>query len=85
MRPVGAEDIRDLQGGARHARGLYGRPDLEVLQWAFHFAQELGRNLAIAGGGLELFVSQKHLDDANILVVLEQVRSKSMPLIPSSE
>jgi len=24
-------------------------------------------------------VSQKHLDDANILVVLEQVRSKSMP------
>ena len=56
VRPVGAEDIRDLQGGARHARGLSGRLDLQVLQWSFHLAQELGRDLAIAGGVLELLV-----------------------------
>ena len=48
-RPVSAEDIRDLQGGARHERGLGGRLDLQVLQWAFHLAQEFGRDLAIAG------------------------------------
>ncbi len=76
MRPVGAEDIRDLQG--RHACGLGGRPDLQVLQWAFHLAQEFGRDLAIAGGVLELLVPQKHLDDANILVVLEQVCGESV-------
>ena len=48
-RPVSAEDIRDLQGGASHERGLGGRFDLQVLQWAFHLAQEFGRDLAIAG------------------------------------
>ena len=75
-RPVGAEDIRDLQG--RHARGLDGRLDLQVLQWSFHLAQEFGRHLAITGGVLNFLVPQKHLDDANILVVLEQVRGEGM-------
>jgi len=72
-RPVSAEDIRDLQGEASHARGLAGCLDLQVLQWAFHLMQELGRDLAIAGGVLELLVAQQHLDNADILVVLEQV------------
>jgi hypothetical protein len=40
--------------------------------------QELGRHLAVAGGVLELFVPQEHLDDTNILVVLEQVCGKGV-------
>src|SRR5208282_2838966 len=37
--PVGAEDVRDLQGGARH-RGALHRGQL--LQGTDHFAQEVG-------------------------------------------
>ena len=35
-RPVGTEDIRDLEGRTRHARDLIGRPDLQIFQWALH-------------------------------------------------
>ena len=35
-RPVGTEDIRDLEGRTRHARALIGRPDLQIFQWALH-------------------------------------------------
>ena len=75
---VGAEDIRDLQRGARHARGLGGQLDLQVFQRAFHFMQEFGGDLAIAGSVLDLFVSQEHLDNADILMLLKQVRGEGM-------
>src|SRR5207302_10004490 len=39
-RPVGAEDIRDLQGGAFHARLRCGGG--AWLQWTDHLAQDLG-------------------------------------------
>ena len=57
---MGAEDIRDLQRGSRHTRGLGRRVDLQVFQRAFHFMQEFGSDLAIASSVLKLFVSQKH-------------------------
>ena len=41
--------------------------------------QKFGRNLAIAGGVLDLLVSQEHLDDADILMVLEQMRGEGVP------
>jgi hypothetical protein len=66
---VGSEDIRDLQGRARHALGLSRRLEFQILQWAFNLMQELGRNMAIAGGILEALVTQEHLDDTDILVV----------------
>jgi hypothetical protein len=48
--------IRDLQG--RHTRGLDGRFDLQILQWAFHLTQEFGCDLTVAGSVLDLLVSQ---------------------------
>ena len=40
--------------------------------------QELGRNLAVAGRVLQFFVAQQHLNDADILVMLEQVCGKGV-------
>ena len=55
-RPVGAEDIRDLQGGAIHARlrcrGWAG------LQWTDHLAQDLGRDVGVERCRLELLVAE---------------------------
>jgi hypothetical protein len=55
-RPVGAEDIRDLQGGATHAR--LGCRGWAGLQWTDHLAQDLGRNVGIERCRLELFVAE---------------------------
>jgi len=55
-RPVGAEDIRDLQDGAIHAwlrcRG-WAR-----LQWTDHLAQDLGRDVGVQRCRLELLVAE---------------------------
>ena len=40
--------------------------------------QKLGRDLAIAGGVLELHMPQEYLDDSDILVMLEQVGGEGM-------
>lgn len=74
-----AEDIRHLQGRPDHVRRLAGRMDSQILQWPFHLVQEPGRDLAVAGRVLELFVAQKYLDHADILMLLEQVGGKGMP------
>ena len=55
-RPVGAEDIRDLQGGAIHAR-LRCRGGAR-LQWTDHLAQDLGRDVGIQRCRLELLVAE---------------------------
>jgi hypothetical protein len=52
--------------------------DLQILQRAFHLMQELGCNLAIAGGVLDLHVPQEHLNDPDILVMFEQVGGEGM-------
>jgi hypothetical protein len=46
-RPVGAEDIRDLQHGALRGAGLLGR---QAVQRADHLTQEVGGHLGIEGG-----------------------------------
>ena len=77
-RAVGAEDIRDLQGGASHRRRLSRRGERQILQGAFHLASERGGDVAIAGGVLDLLMSQEHWDDADVLVVLEPVGVKGV-------
>jgi hypothetical protein len=62
--PVGAEDIRDLQGGTFHVR-LRGRGGTG-LQRTDHLAQDLSGDVGIEGGRLELFVAQQHLDDPDV-------------------
>src|ERR1700741_3144012 len=68
----------------RDTRGSAGRPDLlelerDVLQRAHDFADRLGGDAGIERGGVELGVTEQHLDDADIDVLLEQVGGEAMP------
>ena len=75
---VVTEDIRNLQGRPSHARGSDRWLDIQIFQWAFHLLQAFGRYLAVAGRILNFLVAQQHLDDTDILVLLEQVCGKGM-------
>ena len=75
-RPVGAEDVRDLQGGAPHAEALRGG---QALQRADHFAQQVGGHLGIEDRGLDLLVSEQHLDDPDVDLLFQQVGGEAMP------
>ena len=77
-RAVVAEDVRDLERLAGHARDSGGRLEFQILQWALHLTQQRGRDLTIAGGVLELLMPQEHLDHADVLVALEQMRRERM-------
>jgi hypothetical protein len=81
-RPVGAEDIRDLQGGTLHEAALRGP---HTLQRTEHFAQGLGGHVRIERGGLQFFVAEQHLDGADIFPLLEQMGGKGVPVMPSAE
>ena len=70
-RPVGAEDIRDLQGGALHARLRCGRGTW--LQRTDHLAQDLGGDVGIERCRLKLLVTEQHLDHADIHLLLKEV------------
>ena len=74
-RPVGAEDVRDLQGGALHQRPLRRS---HGLQRTDDLAQDLGGHLGIERGGLEMPVSEQDLDHADIDLLLEQMSCKTM-------
>jgi len=75
-RPVGAEDIRDLQGGALHARLRCGRGTW--LQRTDHLAQDLGGDVGVERCRLKLLVAEQHLDHADIHLLLEQVGRKAV-------
>src|ERR1700736_4301679 len=70
-RPVGAEDIRNLQ--AWHERALLGSGRLQRTEY---LAQGVGGHLGIQRGGLELFMSEQDLDSADIFALLEQMSCK---------
>src|SRR5258707_635278 len=64
--------------------GSAGRPDLlevecGVLQRARDLADRVGGNAGIERRGVELGVTEQHLDDADIDVLLEQVGGKAVP------
>src|SRR5438477_614618 len=69
-RAVGAEDVRDLQGGTPHRRELRRR---QTLQWTDHFAQHVGGYVGIKSGGLQLLVPKQHLNDTDVDLLLQQV------------
>jgi hypothetical protein len=61
---MAAEDIRNLQGRARHCRVSTGWPDLlelerDVLQRAHDLANRLGGDAGIECGGIELVVAEQ--------------------------
>jgi hypothetical protein len=43
------------------------------LQWTDDLAQDIGGDLGIQGGGLELLVPQQYLDDTDIHLLFQQV------------
>ena len=83
-RTMAAEDIRNLQSRARHARASAGRPDLfklerKMLQRAHNLADRLGGDVSIERGRLKVRVTEQHLDDANIDFLLEQMGGEAVP------
>src|ERR1700740_2948377 len=71
--------------GTRHERRASGgRLDLldlaeEMIERAGDVADRIGGNLRVTRRGVELGVSEKHLDDANIDVLLQEMRRKAVP------
>ena len=76
-RAMVAEDIRNLQRRARHARRASGGRlaclDLadETIERAGDVADRSGGNLRVARRRVELGMSEQHLDHANIDVLLQ--------------
>lgn len=71
---LGAEDVRDLEG-----RVVHGRPRLQRgggLKRRDDLTQDIGGDLGVEGSGLELGVSEQHLDDADVFLLLQQVGGK---------
>jgi hypothetical protein len=80
-RPVGAEEVRDLQGGAPHRAGLLGD---RVLQRTDHLAQQVGGHLGIEGGGVEFLGPEQHLNDPDVDLLFQQMRGEAVPPMPMS-
>ncbi len=72
---MGAEDIRDLQGGALHAQLRCGGT---WLQWTDHLAQDLGGDVGVERCCLELLVSKQYPDHADIHLLFEQVGGEAV-------
>jgi len=84
-RSVVAEDTRDLQSRARHARralgGCFRLLELErdMLQRAHDFTDHLGGDTGIECRVVELGVTEQHLDHPNVGVLLEQMGGEAVP------
>ena len=52
-------------------------PDQELA--TDHLTQDLGGNMGIEGGRLELLVAEQHLDHADIHLLFEQVGGEAVP------
>ena len=73
--PVEAKDIRHFQGTWPHGSDLRR---VQILQGTDDFAQDIGLDLGIQRGGLELLVSQQNLDHADIDLLFQQMRGETM-------
>ena len=76
-RTMRAEDIRELERRARHARrvltgrrgGLEGFD--EMIERAHDLTQRIGGNARVESGSVELGMAQQHLDHTDIDVLLQ--------------
>ena len=95
-RPVVAENVRDLQRWARHARctlggrlvlgfTLLGHQRCETIKRAHDLADRVGGDAGVERRRFQFGMSKKHLNHTNIDILLKQVSRKGVPLIPSSE
>jgi hypothetical protein len=90
--PVVAEDVRDLQNRTAHDRrplcrrlGPLGCQRRETIERARDGTDHVGGHLRVERGRIDLGMSEQNLDQTHIGVLLEQVRGKAMPLMPSAE
>jgi hypothetical protein len=76
-RSMAAEDIRDLQNRARHARRALGgrrgplQLQRDMLQRAHDLTDRLGGNPRVERRVLQLGVTEQHLDHPNVGILLE--------------
>jgi hypothetical protein len=80
-RTLGAEDVRDLQGGTPHRARLRR---CRVLQRTDHFAQQVGGHLGIKGRGVQFLVPEQHLDHPDVDLLLQQVGGEAVAPMPIS-
>ena len=76
-----SEDIGDLERGAQAASAagiLAFHQQRQTLERTGHRADRLGRNARIERGRIELGVPQQHLDDADVDILLEQMRGEAV-------
>ena len=78
-RPVGPEDVRDLQGTTPHGRGLIERQGFQRIQGTDHLAQKVGGHLGIQRRGVQSLVAKQDLYHPDIHFLFEQVRGERMP------
>jgi|HubBroStandDraft_6_1064221.scaffolds.fasta_scaffold286727_2 hypothetical protein len=82
---VAMEDVRDLQPRAAHAAGLRSGSRRPLGQWcepverAGHATDRAVGDAGVKGRGVELGVAEQHLDDADVGVLLQQVRGEAVP------
>ena len=79
-RSVDAEDIRDLECRACHrsSDGWLHLPS-EPVERAHDIAQRACRDLGIERRGLQLLMSQQHLDDADVDLLLQEMGGEAVP------
>src|SRR3954451_22103755 len=86
--PIGSmamEDVRDLQPRAAHGRRLNpgSRPPFgrrcEPVERAGHGADGGVSDTGVTGRGVELGVTEQHLDDADFGVLFQEVRGEAVP------
>ena len=73
--PVAAEDIRHLQCKPSHGFSLEG---LQGLDRTHHLTQNIGGHLGIQRRGFQFLVTEQHLDNPNIDLLLQQMRGKAV-------
>jgi hypothetical protein len=83
---MAAENIRDLQNRARHARralgwrlGPVGGQQRETIERAHDRADHVGGDLRIERRVLEFGVAEQHLDHPDVGILLEQMGGKAVP------
>ncbi len=81
-RPVGAEDIRDLQSGSGHeGPGLSGTGLLarQQIKWAGHVLDRFGRHLGIDRRRLQFGMTKQHLDHPDVCPAFQQMGGEAVP------
>jgi hypothetical protein len=82
-RPVVEEDVRDLQqpppheGGGLRRRLLLGQG--QMVERACDRSQQIGSDLGVACGGVELRMSEQNLDNAHVGMARQKVGCEAVP------